>query len=526
MPRRALAGLLALGAASACTETLKDTYAVDIVGPRDAFTGATVVKMLVSGQVSATANISNGSAPFTLEAPDLDPNSTRTTFFAIRAEDDAGGLVAFGQTPQLEVLHLSPRIRIFVQQPGTLVRGRDLVTKTRSHVAVPAESTGVGGLTVTVTVPVFGAGYTWVRLTSGQEREILSNELFVYNPLTHAQQELGAMNGGLRAEAAAITRADRIYLFGGLSQTDITKPPQLSSQLDVMAVGREVFSSFFLASIPSLDGLEGSHRKRTVLATTPRRDVATDPVFAFGGLDAAEMPLDSIVMLDVSSTQQVPVSLVTKSKLSAPRVGHTANTVATSETMGNILIYGGAPAGGTVADLFDPMAQTMLAFDVSTDGGGNGPPAPPGQPGHPGTGRRHHVALSVNVGGENRILVLGGLADDGSPRDDSLFYVPARRRFEPGPIKLKVARSSFVAFVINDDLVVAGGQGAGNALLDSAEVYDTKSWTLIKEMPAVPRAGATATSLPNLSVVVLGGATKEASGDSASNAVEIYQPRK
>jgi hypothetical protein len=500
MLRRALAGLLALGAASACGETLKDTYAVDIVGPRDAFTGATVVKMLVAGQAMATANISNGAAPFTLEAPDLDPNTTRTTFFAIRAEDASGGLVAFGQTPQLEVLHLSPRIRIFVQKPGTLVRARDLVTKTKDHVAVPAESTGVGGLTVTVTVPVFGAGRTWVPAAGGGEQVILSNELFVYNPLTHAQQELGAMTGGLRAEAAAITRADRIYLFGGLSQNDSRMPPQISSQLDVLAVGREVFSSFFLAGIPPVQGGDGSHRKRTVLAATPR------PVFAFGGLDATDQPLSSIVKLDVDGNPLAPVSLVTKAQLSAPRVGHSASTVTTSEPWGNVLIYGGAPAGAQVADLFDPMAETMLDFDLTAAG----------------TGRRDHVALSVNAGGENKVLILGGRNDDGSPRDDSLFYVPARRRFEPGPIKLKAARSSFVAFVINDDLVVAGGYAAGTALVDTAEVYDTKSWTLISETPAVARAGATATSLPNLSVVVLGGAT----ADSASNAVEIYQPRK
>jgi N-acetylneuraminic acid mutarotase len=100
--------------------------------------------------------------------------------------------------------------------------------------------------------------------------------------------------------------------------------------------------------------------------------------------------------------------------------------------------------------------------------------------------------------------------------------VPAKRRFEPGPVTLKHARSSFTAFVINDDLVVAGGYGTGTTLLDNAEVYDTKTWMMTSEMPAAPRAGATATALPNLSVILLGGAT----ADSASNAVEIYQPRK
>ncbi len=520
---RLLPGLLALGWAGACGETLKDTYAVEIVAPKDAFSGATVAKLLVSGQVVASTNLNSG-APFSLDAPDLDPNATRTTIFAIRAEDAAGNLVAFGQTPQVEVLHLSPRIRIFVQKPGTLARAGDLAFKTKDHVAIPAESTAVGDLSVMVTVPVFGVGRTWVPASNG-EQMLLSNALFVYNPLLHAQQELGTMTGGLRAEAAAITRGERVYMFGGLAQTSIMEEPKLSSQMDVFAVGRELFSSFFLASIPPAQGGDGCPRRQTVLATTPK------PVFAFGGLDAGNNALDTIVSMDPDTSPQMPVNVLTKTppggmampfKMAAPRVGHTANSVASSEAWGNILIYGGAPEGGPVAELLDPMTLNWLSIDTSANGVMGGPPAAPGQSGHPGTGRRDHVALPVTASGEARILILGGRGDDKLPRGDSLFYVPARRRFEPGPIMLKTPRRSFSAFVINDDLVVAGGYGAGDQLVDTAEVYDTKSWTMVAEMPAVPRAGATATSLPNLSVVVLGGAT----ADSASNAVEIYQPRK
>jgi hypothetical protein len=517
-----LPGLVALGSLLGCGETLKDTYTVDILAPNDAFAGATVVKLLVSGEVRATANVKPGMA-FSLEAPDLDPAVTAATIFAIRAEDASGALVAFGQSPQVEVVHLSPRIRIFVQKPGTLSKAGDLAFKTKDHVAVPAESTGVGGLTVAVTVPVFGVGRTWVRAANG-EQMILSNDLFVYNPLTHAQQGLATMTGGLRAEASAITRADRVYLFGGLAQTAITEPPKLSSQLDVFAVGREAFSSFFLVPLPPFQGNEGCPRRRTVLATTPK------PVFAFGGLDASDQPLDSIVLLDETLTN--PVTLLTKMvgsppvpvpfKMAVPRVGHTVSSVATSERWGNILVYGGAPAGGPVAELLEPMELSWLTIDTSAAGGGMGAAAAPGQPGHPGTGRRDHVALPVTVGGEARILILGGKGDDGQPRGDSMFYLPAKRRFEPGPVNLKTARSSFAAFVINDDLVVAGGYGPGDKLLDNAEVYDTKSWMLVSETPAVARASATATALPNLSVVILGGAT----ADSASSAVEIYQPRK
>src|SRR6185436_4697484 len=97
---RLLPALLALGWLAGCGETLKDTYAVEILAPNDAFTGATVVKLLVSGQVVASAGVTANKA-FSLEAPDLDPNTTRSTIFAIRAEDASGNLVAFGQSPQV-----------------------------------------------------------------------------------------------------------------------------------------------------------------------------------------------------------------------------------------------------------------------------------------------------------------------------------------------------------------------------------------------------------------------------------------
>jgi hypothetical protein len=505
---RALSGLVAAVLGSSCGETLKDTYTVQIAGPNDAFAGAATVELLVSGQIMASKAVT-GTGPFDLEIPDLDPTTTRTAILGIRGLDAAGKVVAFGQTPQLEVLKLSPTIRIFVQKPGTLVRGRDLNIKTRDHVAVPAESAAFSPeLSVAVTVPIFGAGRMTVPAGGGTEQELLSNDLFVYNPLTHSQQDLGVTAGGLRAEASAIARGNLVYVFGGLSQVNIQEPPKTTAQLDLFGVGREGFASFFLQSVPPYDGGMALARKRTVLAASVR------PVFAFGGLDGNDQPLDTVIVIDPDVRPQTPVAL-SPAKMVTPRAGHTATTVSTSEPWGNILIYGGAAAGQPVAELFEPMKEQWLPLDLS---------AAEGQPGHPGTFRRDHIALNLPTSTEARVLILGGTGEDGKARGDSLIYYPAQRSFGPGPLTLKRPRTRFVAFVSNDDLVVTGGydQDQGGKLVETAEIYDIKTWALLSETPAVPRARATVTALPNLSVVILGGET----AGSSSNAVEIYQPRR
>jgi hypothetical protein len=70
--------------------------------------------------------------------------------------------------------------------------------------------------------------------------------------------------------------------------------------------------------------------------------------------------------------------------------------------------------------------------------------------------------------------------------------------------------------------VVAGGIGADGKHLATAELYDAKTFVFQSELKAEARSGATATPMPNLTMMLLGGRTD--SGSSA--AIEIYQPRK
>ena len=199
--------------------------------------------------------------------------------------------------------------------------------------------------------------------------------------------------------------------------------------------------------------------------------------------------------------------------------------MATSEPWGNILIYGGAAAGQPVAELFDPMKEEWLPLDLSAAGGAGGPggrgaarssrDAPAGSRRAQPAGR--HRGARPDPGRRRRAT--------GSARGDSLLYYPAQRRFGPGPLTLRHPRTGFVAFVINDDLVVVGRLRSrpGSKLVDTAEIYDIKTWQLVRPSRRRCRApGPPRQSLPNLSVVVLGGET----AGSSSNAVEIYQPRR
>jgi hypothetical protein len=171
-----------------------------------------------------------------------------------------------------------------------------------------------------------------------------------------------------------------------------------------------------------------------------------------------------------------------------------------------VLVFGGAAPGAPLADLFNPADQTFV-------------PLPDLVPAGPG--RKLHAAVNVTVSEQNRLLLFGGQSDDGSPRGDSILYDPLTKSFSAGALTLRTPRHSFTAFVVANDLVVAGGIGADGKRLATAEVYDAKSFAYVTQLTAEARSGATVTPLPNLTMMLLGGTTETCS----SSAIEIYQPR-
>ena len=286
----------------------------------------------------------------------------------------------------MEVLKFSPTIRIFVQKPATLARARDLHIKTKDHVAVPVVSQGINDLSISVTVPVFGAGRMWVPSGPNTRAGAAFHQLYVYNPLNHCQEPIGTTAGGLRAEASAISRGERLYVFGGLSQPNVAEPPRATGQLELFLVGRQLFSSFFSSPAHLYPVGHGIGAKRTVLAVTPR------PVLAFGG----SIPTISLWTPSWRSTSMSGHSPRSPSWTSRwpPRAWDIPPRRFQQRRLGQHPPLWRYAPGQKVAELFEPMKKVWVAID-ETAGDGTEGPAAPGQPGHPGPGRREHVALNL-----------------------------------------------------------------------------------------------------------------------------------
>jgi hypothetical protein len=258
-------------------------------------------------------------------------------------------------------------------------------------------------------------------------------------------------------------------------------------------------------------------RSRVVLAQS------RGPIYAFGGVGPAGQPLDTVVRIDPNNAANriallppsgmSPSGMMLIRTMSAPRDGHTATPFSrvmsgSGLQLNQVLVFGGAPAGGSVADLFDQSNETFTTLTGA------------------GTGRRDHAAILLQEA-PLRVLVIGGAGDDGMPRGDSLLYAAAAdltSAFTTGPINLKTPRQGFAAFIVRDDLVVVGGFGAGGAPIATAEIYNSKTLAFVAEIPAVARGRASVTVLPNLSVVIAGGQVSAAPGADGSGAIEIYQP--
>ncbi len=511
-----LVAVLLLAAAAACSETVKETYDIDITGAPDAFVGASNVTLFASGTMVATASI-NGNAPFSLAWRDADPLERPNAVFSIQATDASNAVVASGASPDIELLPASTKIRIFVQRPGSLVRAPDLERGLDGHVAASAEALTSQGLRLAMTAPVFGAG----RERTASAAEAFSSEMYVYNPVVHQVQRLGPVQGTPRADAAGLARTDGMVMaFGGRGRDPATAA-QTGARLDFFRIGRRDVNTFEVAIDGGVTGPPETARAHSVMVQVGR------PVFAFGGVDINDTPLDTVVNLDPDGRPTSPVELATRmvgmtrelTRMAAGRVGHTASAVSTpgmaatptapmipAQTL--VLVYGGAPAPAPIADLFNPADQSFLPLDLAAAG----------------TGRKLHAAVSVTVAvtNEPRLLLLGGQADDGSPRGDSILYDPLTKSFSAGRLTLRTPRYAFTAFVIGNDLVVAGGIGADGKHLATAELYDAKTFDFVSELKAEARSGATATPMPNLTMMLVGGRTD--SGSSA--AIEIYQPRK
>jgi hypothetical protein len=494
--------LAALG--SGCGEKIQETYRLEIIGPTegDYLMGARTVVLEVGGREVARTDITPGRS-FSLTGSGI--NTPSTAALRVRVLDAAGAMLAFGETPDVDLaLVTRGPLRVFVQKPGTLGRSIDLPVPWRGHVAAAVQGPPADTVQApVVTVAMFGTGHVLIqdpqtKMVTEPPTDILS----IYNPLVHEVDDLGStasnqMGRQLRSDAAMVVRPDNTTLiFGGLAQRTAADDPHPTSLLDVLRLQRSGFDVFELAVVVPARQTDkpGVARSRSVLAA------AGTLAWAFGGRDDSG-PLDSVVQIDPLGDE--PFTVLTP-RMAGPREGHTASAV-TVRGSPEVLVFGGGPMDAAVAEVLVPGPPAMLVRPTGDAGGA----------------RRDHAAVMLPAP-DGRVLIVGGVDAGGKPRADSVAYVPETHTFEKGPIALRTARSGFTAFVIGADLVIAGGIGEDGKPIADAEVF-TLGGTITARapVPAFPRAHATASVLGNESAVVLGG---EAADGSAVPVTEVYQP--
>jgi hypothetical protein len=365
-----------------------------------------------------------------------------------------------------------------------------------------------------VTVAFFGLGT--VEVPSGTTSVEQPSPVFkMYNPINHFLDD-GGLSGQLggarlpRTDASAVVHPDgRLLVFGGLAtpppmgMPPVAQPAAPSSQLDLISLSRTNFDEFTpSATVRAAEPPHGIPRYRAPM-------VETSMAYVIGGMGFNDVmpaetvvhPLDTVVGIDpaMDSTYH----LLTQ-PMAAPRVGHTATVVATQGAK-EVLIFGGAAAGKPVAEVMTGETFTTLSA--------------------PGLVQRSdHAALVLP---NDRVIIIGGRNDQGV-LGDSLLYQVVTRTFAPGPITLKTPRYGFASFVINDDLVVAGGYDMNGVPLGTAEIYSAADLHMkAVDVPCSPRAEASVIVLPNESVLLVGGTEPKpapATGTQASIIAEFYQP--
>lgn len=124
--------------------------------------------------------------------------------------------------------------------------------------------------------------------------------------------------------------------------------------------------------------------------------------------------------------------------------------------------------------------------------------------------------------GENRFLMVGGLASEG--RVLGSFLLDTSNGVKERPLNMAVKRHSHSSTVLCDGRVlIVGGYNSSNDYLAHSEVFDPKSGTFSNAAPLREhRAGHTATRLKDCRVLVLGGVGK---GWNFLSTAEVYDPQ-
>lgn len=515
-----LAVLSMLLALAGCGDVLQPEYDIQLLRPvgQDPLAGGTQVTLEAVGTGLKSEQLIAAGANPAFKIRGLNPRTTSATSFSVTVTDAAGTVIAFGRSPRIRLLEGQVSLRILVQRLGTLAQPfeQPIVQRLAEGNVVTALVRDPGDTQTPGTlVPVFLGG----RSLNDMRQELPNRPVVAYNPYLQTTV-FPALATRTATGAAVWARADgSLWFFGGR-----VEGPPLSLSGDTDQIGTSQFLNVidlgivarYAASTPALA------REGGVITEVP--SALGGVMYVFGGQTLAPpageptapptfVPIASVVKIEPAASAPGQVVLPAPFSMLAPRVGHTATTVSVPALGANglvtersdVLLFGGAAAGLPVAELLDGNTNTFVPLGVDA-----GPP------------RRDHTVVRLPDG---RLLILGGIDTAGQPLADARIFDPLTRTFTPVALPLQTPRVGAAIAAVGQDLLVGGGQDAGKGLVPTAEVFDLATLSLVTTLPALPRVGARVASMPDGSLLLLGGRALEGELLLPSDAVEIYRPR-